>query len=466
MIGTASSAVVLAACGGTSQNSQGSTNQPTAAAGSLPAATTAPAASSGAKETIVWMSNQRHDQAVKKDLFQQFAEKSGIQVEMQILADEYANQLQLAYQSNTPPDIYNMNGTIRDEVEAGRPEPLDEYLAKTPGLEESFLPGAFDNLRGSYQGKKYGLPMYAQTMRLFYNKTLFQKAGLDPNKPPTTFTELRQMSKQISDALKKDGVYGFILGDKYDWVWWMNGQVPGEAAGGYNFDWKTGKYTHNNDGYKQALKLIIDMQNDGSIFPGIHTLTDDDARQQFSIGKAGMIIGGSWNPGVFNDQFQSKEDWETAEIPRPDGGAKGRVEQTMGDRYSIAAPSQKKDAAWEVLKFMYSLETMTTMYERGMGVLGVAKANTGKSTVRGIAKLAPTAGDVILPVLPLLPAITPGTTTVLQTIYDDKGATMDQKLTDLDKTYNEAFEKEVADGKLKREDFIISDWDPMNWKAK
>jgi hypothetical protein len=106
------------------------------------------------------------------------------------------------------------------------------------------------------------------------------------------------------------------------------------------------------------------------------------------------------------------------------------------------------------------------MYERGMGVMGVAKANTGKSNVRGIAKLAPTAGDVILPVLPLLPAITPGTTTVLQTIYDDKGATMDQKLTDLDKTYNETFEKEIADGKLKREDFIIADWDPMNWKAK
>jgi len=118
-----------------------------------------------------------------------------------------------------------------------------------------------------------------------------------------------------------------------------------------------------------------------------------------------------------------------------------------------------------VLKFMYSLPTMTTMYEKGMGVMGVAKANTGKSDVRGIAKLAPTDGDLILPVTPPLPTITPGTTTVFQSIYDDKGATMDQKLADLDKAYNDTFEKEVADGKLKREDFIIADWDPMTWKA-
>ncbi len=209
---------------------------------------------------------------------------------------------------------------------------------------------------------------------------------------------------------------------------------------------------------------MIDMQADGSIFPGIHTLTDDDARQQFSLGRASMIIGGSWNPGVFNDQFESTEDWETAELPQPEGGLKGRYWQTMGDRYTMSAASKNKDAAWEALKFLYSTETMTSMYEQGMGVMGVAAANTGESTVRGVPKLAPTERDLIVPPEPELPTITPDYQTVMQKIWDDKGASMDEQLAELDRVYNAAFDQVVAEGKIKREDFVIPDFDPLTWQ--
>ncbi len=418
----------------------------------------------GSGTTIVYMSNQRHDRAVKEELFKQFEANSGIKVEMQIFADEYPNQLKLAFEAGNPPDIYNMTGTPRQEVEAGWPEPLDDYLAQTLGLKESFLPGAFVPNRGIWGDRTYGLPMYAQTMRLFYNKTHFQKAGLDPNKPPATYTELRQMAKQITDELKGDGIYGFILGDKYTWVWWMNAAIPANGYGTYHYDWKTGRYAFTGDGIKQALRLMIDMQADGSIFPGIHTLTDDDARQQFSLGRASMIIGGSWNPGVFNDQFESTEDWETAELPQPEGGLKGRYWQTMGDRYTMSAASKNKDAAWEALKFLYSTETMTSMYEQGMGVMGVAAANTGESTVRGVPKLAPTERDLIVPPEPELPTITPDYQTVMQAIWDDKGASMDEQLAELDRVYNAAFDQVVAEGKIKREDFVILDFDPLTWQ--
>ena len=179
-----------------------------------------------------------------------------------------------------------------------------------------------------------------------------------------------------------------------------------------------------------------------------------------------MIIGGSWNPGVFNDQFSSKEDWETAELPQPPGGLKGRIQQGIGDRYTISAKGQKKDAAWEVLKSIYSIESMTTMYEKGMGVMGVAAANTGKSTVRGVPKLAPTERDLIIPPAPELPTITPDDYTVMQGIWDDKGTSLDQKLGEIEKVYNDTFTKTVADGKLKKEEFVISDFDPLTWKPK
>lgn len=415
-------------------------------------------------KTVTWMSNQRHDEAVKRELFEAWSKESGITVDMKIFADEYADQLKLAFESGTPPDIFNMNQP-RQQVEAGWVEPVDDYLASTPGLKESFLPGAFVKNRGIWGGKTYGLPMYAQTMRLYWNKTIFQNAGLDPEAPPKTWTELKDYSTTISEKLGGDGIYGLIFGDKYTWVWWMNATIPAQSAGAYIFDFKTGRYDFGQDGVKAALQNIIDINQGGGLFPGPHTMTDDDARQQFSIGSAGMIIGGSWNPGVFNDQFKSTEDWETAELPFPDDGLKGRVNQGIGDRYTISAQSANKEAAWEVMKFMYSLETMTTMYERGMGVMGVAAANTGESDVRGVKALAPTKNDLILPVEPELPTITPDNTTVFQEIFDDNGATMDEKLDALTTSYNDTLDKAIADGALVAEDYVVADWDPLTWQA-
>jgi multiple sugar transport system substrate-binding protein len=410
---------------------------------------------------LTWMSNQRHDKAVKEELFARYKDETGVEVEMQIFADEYPDQLKLAFESGNPPDMFNMNQP-RQQAEAGWGEPLNAYLDATPGLQDSFIPGAFLENQGIYNGEIHGLPMYAQTMRMYYNKRLYEAAGLDPNTPPATWTEMREHAKAISDA--GTGAYGFIFGDKFPWVWDMNVLRLGGGAGAYPFDWKTGTYQHNSDGFKEAMNLIIGINDDGGLFPGVHTLTDDDARQQFSIGMAGIIIGGSWNPGVFNDQFQSTEDWETAFLPFPDGGQTGRIRQYIGDRYTISAQSQNKDAAWEFLTWLYSVPIMTEMYEKGMGVMGVAAANTGESDVRGIPNLAPTENDVIPPPEPELPTQTPDNTTTLQMIFDDPGQ-MDSLLADLDSRYNAAFEAAVADGSLVAEDYIVPDWDGMTWTA-
>jgi hypothetical protein len=151
-------------------------------------------------------------------------------------------------------------------------------------------------------------------------------------------------------------------------------------------------------------------------------------------------------------------------MPAPDSGLAGRMQQGIGDRYTLSAKGDKKDAAWEVLKYIYSLESMTTLYEQGMGVMGVAKANTGKSDVRGVPKLAPTEHDVIVPPTPELPTITPDQNTVLQAVLDSDGKDMDKQLGDVEKVYNDTYQKLLADGTLKEEDFLIPEFDPLTWQ--
>jgi multiple sugar transport system substrate-binding protein len=206
------------------------------------------------------------------------------------------------------------------------------------------------------------------------------------------------------------------------------------------------------------------MQEDGSIFPGIHTLTDDDARQQFSLGRASMIVGGSWNPGVFNDQFESTEDWETAELPPTRRRSPRPLLADDGRPLHPERRQRAKDAAWEVLKFLYSTETMNAMFTQGMGVMGVAAANYRRVGRPRRRQLAPTERDLIVPPEPELPTMTPDYQTVMQGIWDARGEGMDEQLAEVEAAYNAAFDQVVAEGKITREDFVIPDFDPLTWQ--
>jgi multiple sugar transport system substrate-binding protein len=42
----------------------------------------------------------------------------------------------------------------------------------------------------TYDGRLYGVPLYADVSALFWNKDLFRQAGLDPEKPPTSLAEI------------------------------------------------------------------------------------------------------------------------------------------------------------------------------------------------------------------------------------------------------------------------------------
>jgi len=82
-----------------------------------------------------------------------------------------------------------------------------------------------------------------------------------------------------------------------------------------------------------------------------------------------------------------------------------------------------------------------------------------------VPMLAPTERDVIIPLEPELPTMTPDYQTVMQEIWDNDGGDMDAKLADLDTRYNEAFATTAAEGKIVAEDFIIPEFDPLTWTA-
>jgi multiple sugar transport system substrate-binding protein len=96
-------------------------------------------------------------------------------------------------------DIIETYGYIIPTYAAqGSLQPLDDLFAK---YKDKYKLGDInEDMRKSmsYDGKLYGLPMQAQVLVLAYRKDVFDKLGL---KPPTTFEELRDVSKKIQDAV-------------------------------------------------------------------------------------------------------------------------------------------------------------------------------------------------------------------------------------------------------------------------
>lgn len=128
-------------------------------------------------------------------------------------------QTQLA--AGTPPDVVDLQGGIGVEYAAqGALLDLTPYLAAHPEVKARFNPDYLKNW--VWEGKNWLVPFYVAKTLLFYNKPLFQKAGLQG--PATSFDELLSHAAKIGAA--GDDQTGFLTLN-FDWLYWalfrMNG---------------------------------------------------------------------------------------------------------------------------------------------------------------------------------------------------------------------------------------------------
>jgi putative chitobiose transport system substrate-binding protein len=115
------------------------------------------------------------------------------------------NKILSSFAARTTPDVVNLNPQFAAKL-AEKKALVDMAIAVSAEDQSNY----FQNIWKANQldGVTFGLPWYVATDITIYNRDLFQKAGLDPNKPPKTFAELAQVSEQIK---AKTGKYAFLL---------------------------------------------------------------------------------------------------------------------------------------------------------------------------------------------------------------------------------------------------------------
>src|SRR6185437_13008302 len=204
-------------------------------------------------------------------------------------------KLTVAWRASNQPDISRTAIQWSQQfVGSGQCAEITEEELGIP-LKE-FLPGALLSVRknGAGEGPLYGIPTNNEVMFFLYNKTLFEKAGLDPEKPPTTWAEMVSFSKTIHD---KTGAYGYGMSGQQN-----NGNTPYRfmpmawAYGGSIFDeldpnptWK--KVGIGGEGVIAALANYHQMFNvDKSVQPSALSDNQTNIETLFLDGKVAMCI--------------------------------------------------------------------------------------------------------------------------------------------------------------------------------
>lgn len=230
-------------------------------------------------------------------------------------------------------------------------------------------------------GNIYAIPKEAYGVGLQYNRTLFQQAGLDPDKPPTSWDEVREYAKAISE---KTGQTGYAQMTKDNTGGWMLTTLTAAFGGRMQEgEGDTVKATVTNEETKEALGALKAMRwEDNSM--GSEFLYDwGGINQAFAAGKIGMYMTGS---DVYTSLRQENgikpEDYGLAALPLASSSDAGILGGGTLIAVSAKASDAEKDAAVKWIDYYY----MRKLTDKDAAVLD-AKTLADNGQPVGVPKL-------------------------------------------------------------------------------
>ncbi len=276
-----------------------------------------------------------------------------------VLPQEIVRKFGTSFAAGEAPDALSLDLIYHPQLtEAGLCEDLTDYVKTLPYFEH--LSKSHVRL-ASRDGRIYGLPYAADVSFMFYNKDLFRKAGLDPEKPPATFTELMDAAVKISQLKGDEEIYGF----------WTSIGSGGNQT--FTFEpqiWANGGDVLNDDGSLCTLdtpEVRECLENYRKLFKAggmpISCQSDSGANRipMFGAGRIGITFGGTFNMGTLLRDFP-EIDFGVAPIPGPRGG---KSTFAGGDNFMIPKGSKNMAVAKEFLEWTYSTEGQTLLARHG-----------------------------------------------------------------------------------------------------
>lgn len=305
----------------------------------------------------IWDTNQEPG---INEILADFTEETGIKTKLTVVKwDEYWTMLEAGAQGGSLPDVFWMHSN-----ESQRYMSNDMLLDLTDKIADSDLidPANYpEDIWGlyTYDEKYYAVPKDVDTIALWYNKAMFEEAGLDYPTADWTWDDLIEAAKKLT---KEDGSqYGLAV------------RNDSNQAGYYNMIYDNGGYIINDDKTKsgwddpktiEAMEVLEGWIKDG-VMPPIETMSENGEDVLFQSGKVAMVLQGSWMVAAYRDNEYTAENCDVVELPKNAAtGRRASVYNGLG--WAASANGKNTENAWKLIEYLGSEKAQKKQAELGV----------------------------------------------------------------------------------------------------
>lgn len=269
---------------------------------------------------------------------------------------EFEQKLSATIPSDTAADLIEISMYANQKfIEA-------DLMPELPADVQAFMdePGRYSDFmhqNNTYAGKKYGLPLFMGRTVLYWNKDMFEEAGLPG--PPETLEQMAEYAKQLAKyddsgnlvrsghSLRLSG-QGSGVGEKWWFVLYpMGGSILEEVDGKY-------RAGYNNDAGRRALQYYIDALYKDKW--DSHAIKHD--AEAFELEQTAMFFRESW---VIGDIAQKSPDLNYDTAPVPADARWGRITNPVN--IYVTRTAEHPDVAWDFAQYMQQPEHLLWLLE-------------------------------------------------------------------------------------------------------
>lgn len=270
----------------------------------------------------------------------------GVKIEITYIPSDYVQKMNVMFAGSTAPDIVVLAEDIHSFSSRGLLLPLDEYVEEA-GIDVAARVGQTAQEIYSYDGNLYGIADRGGSMVLFYNKDMFDEAGLAYPTADWTWDDMLAASKALTGGEGEEETWGF--GSETWWPYWMTWVYQ---AGGRVLD-EDGNLVLNSPESIEGLTFLQELTTVHDVTPTREEYANIGSGATgstvFAQGRIGMVPNGLW---FFSSLQDVDFNYDVVEM----FGGEQQVTAPFGSAMTISATSEHPDIAFDIINFMTDVE--------------------------------------------------------------------------------------------------------------
>lgn len=305
----------------------------------------------------IWDANQEPG---IKEILADFTEETGIKTKLSVVKwEEYWTMLEAGAQGGSLPDVFWMHSNESERYMSNDMLlDLTDKIAESDKIDPENYPEDIWGLY-TYDDKYFAVPKDVDTIALWYNKAMFDEAGLAYPTADWTWDDVTEAAKKLT---KEDGSqYGLTL------------RNDNNQAGYYNLIYDNGGYIISDDKTKsgwddpktiEAMEMLEGWIKAG-VMPPLEVMAENGEDVLFQSGKVAMVPQGSWMVAAYRDNEYTAENCDLVELPKSATTGR-RVSLYNGLGWAAAANGEHTEEAWKLIEYLGSEEAQKKQAELGV----------------------------------------------------------------------------------------------------